>query len=731
MHLARRALLTFAFVSEALKAHQNILVGIAPLFKPIAADLNGQIFVPQLLRDELERRYGITISTDVAEFMSFALQRAGLLRRKDVGSADVAFFWTAQPNLADHDRDLEIKIDQLGAAAIEFSQESPSLLSWNITLDDALNLLFDWLIEQDNDLRNAEQLFDGANVNAQALASPRKIAAEKQYFCSRFVNWLATKNPELYDIISEIRNALLLSEVVFELREPSVSAKVGRELFVYLDGPICMDYLGCSGKARKEDALYIADRFKALGAIICIFSHSVDEIKENLKAVLSRPSGERTGPTAAAILAGEVPEDFLWSVLRNTESYIAQAGINTFDAEKTQIAPSQIQAFTDEYEDQLLSRLQPHYSRLEAAGRDAASIALIMRRRARSKSNDLFKTKHIMITRNPMVAAIAKNYCSHLGLLAKEQLGPLIHVRLAAALLWLAVGSQQKKEISRRQLVVSCSRALEASPEVIQQIRKKLAEIKPENAAAFDALIKEPRNVQIAMDFAQGSESRVLEYDPELILDKMLKELTATERDRQKAEIKELQQKHRASQEKLKGQISSLKKDIDEALQREIIAVIRLFERACLRNFYLAVIFKSVGALLVFVLVLITSSVLLERVDKLWFHYWTILLSVAVAFLAAIPVLFDVRKFIWVSVIEWRELVFTSRLNLFGLLEASKYVKLDWEQSRYILLQEADQFSSTDDSEMIEAIGDSSLDENVRRFARYRERVRRVVRAWS
>lgn len=130
MATSRRALLTFAFVSEALKNHHDILVGLAPLFNPIAAELSGELFNAQKLSDELAERYDLPISADVAEHMAFSLQKVGLLKRKDVGGEDTLFFWTAPPhNTRNAPIEMEQKIEELATALITFAKENSSLLN--------------------------------------------------------------------------------------------------------------------------------------------------------------------------------------------------------------------------------------------------------------------------------------------------------------------------------------------------------------------------------------------------------------------------------------------------------------------------------------------------------------------------------------------------------------------------------------------------------------------------
>ena len=681
MSNSRRALLTFAFVSEALKTHQDIFVGLAPLFHPIATSLSGELFSPEKLVGELSERYGLSITADVADFVSYSLHKAGLLKRKDIGSNDISFFWNSPPHtFRNSQSSFEENIEQIGAAAAEFAKANPSLLNWNLDQEKALDTVFDWIIDQDTELKYAEQIY-GGNDQTTTLATMR-LRTEEQYFCSRFIGWLSKTNPELYGVLSEVGNAVLVSEVIMELRQPTVSPTKPGSLYIYLDAPLCMELLNCSGTARKDDAQYIVERLKSFGAIVCVFSHSVEELRINLRAVLTKAPLERKGPTAAALIAGEIPEEFLWSVLKSPETHLDDAGISIFDVERTPLPLNAIQHFPDQYQTEVLSKLQPYYNRLEAAERDALSATIVMRRRARHSSSDLFRSKHTMITRNPMVSAVTRKFCKDRQLLQENQLGPIVQSKQAAAIIWLAAGSEQKKELSRRQLVLNCSKAIESAPDVIQQFRKKLRELKPENIGAFDALIREPRNLQIAMDFARGSEERALESDPEALLQKMTESLTEESKKRHTSEMTKLRREHKQQLRDMKTAIGQLTTDRDRHKEEQIEDLISHFSKmsnTCRRSIgFLKLCFAAV----VFILGTVTSSVFLDKIDRAWIEGWTIPFSILAGLLVAVPVFRDPVQLIENFVRNRFVKKFTMQVQVRRLNHAAAQVELDWVNCR-------------------------------------------------
>ncbi len=91
-------------------------------------------------------------------------------------------------------------------------------------------------------------------------------------------------------------------------------------------------------------------------------------------------------------------------------------------------------------------------------------------------------------------------------------------------------------------------------------------EMRPENVETFDALIREPRNLQVAMDFAQGSEARAIESDPDALLSKLTETLTEEERSKHRLAISNVKAKHKEelaargkAEENLRNELESLK----------------------------------------------------------------------------------------------------------------------------------------------------------------------------
>jgi hypothetical protein len=212
-----------------------------------------------------------------------------------------------------------------------------------------------------------------------------------------------------------------------------------------------------------------------------------------------------------------------------------------------------------------------------------------------------------------------------------------------------------------------------------------LKEIKPENVEMFDALIAEPRNLQIAMDFAHGSESRAIQSNPEVLLEKMTQQLTAEATERFGAEKKELLSKHKkelaenlARQQKLALQLAELETEKQKNMLQNVNRVRALFDRYCKRRRTSATVAKWGSAAIVLIIVFITSNVLLEPLDKRWKSGWTLVLSIIAGLVPALAIVYDPRSLIESLTTRWPQTQFRNEVRRQNLVEALDTIELDW-----------------------------------------------------
>lgn len=614
----RRALLTYAFVNDALNSHDDVFMGLTPFFEPISEELRGQVFDPSVFSNCVQDMYSLYMTRDVSEYFIPRLVRAGYIIR-DVQELDKALYRWSVPEKSSEEieRGMEIErdIDHISEKFFQFIQEIPTLFTITLSKDELLDWLFDWLVRSDPTLHEAEVALglhrDGviedvqADTNGSRIDSEMASRGEQDYLCARFVGYLEESKSPLFDELSRIASAALVSEVIIDLKAPIDRNIQARDLCVYLDAPFCMDVLGLTGSARHENASYIYEKLTEMGVRLILFSHSVDEISDNLKAVLGLSSIQRFGPTGDAIRRGELAEDYAAAVHRDVDSFLNEKGVQIFDT-RTSLPVSVEKYFDDNMMGRFCEELTDQWPNIIARERDAISVAMIMRRRAGSKTRNVFKSKYVMISHNPVLAWKAHRFCMDELLYDKNSVGPVIHQRRMAALLWLTVGAEARLTISKKQLIVNCANVLRTRPSVIAKMRNTLERVRPELKTQFDALLSHPRCAQLAMDLTLNVATVVTEQNIDEIYEVIKQSTAEKEKDMYLKKLKDLRKKenYKISQKEekirsLEEELSQKKSDIYDLIESDRKAV-EAWVRSSVSSVNRTILFARAGASLMF-----------------------------------------------------------------------------------------------------------------------------------
>lgn len=530
----QRAVLVFAFVSEGLKSNNDVLEGLMPLFAPIARDLHSHLFNPADLVTQLSERYGLETTTDVAEFLIPRLKSFKLLREED---ASRTLFWHGPQTQHGANHSIESAVEEIFEKLHQFVASDQNLVSMTLSKEDVEQRFSQWLVRNDELVQAATTSIAGGKRENSTQHND-----ESSYLIAKFVQDLRKNNQDLFARLSDITIAAIATEVIVDLQNPTFNIGNFDDLNIFLDGPLCMDYLGLSGADRKKNASFIINALKENGARIYVFSHSAEEIHDNLKALLDRPARYRTGPTATAIMRGEVAEAFAIGVRNDSEGHICAAGIEVFDSNIT--APvNQRHFFSDDIASELRQRLAPVRANDLAAERDVRSIQKVMRRRRGVRTRNPFESKYLMITENVQFSRIVHRLCEEENLIQHAHVGPVIDQKQIAATLWLAMGSEAKSEISARQLLVNCSKALELNPSIANKIKTTLSAIHPEHKEQFESLLSQPRFIQISNDLLLGSERWITNATAEKVFQEFRQEIADGEQKKFEQKLHEHKKK--------------------------------------------------------------------------------------------------------------------------------------------------------------------------------------------
>ena len=620
-----------------------------PLFHPYASEQNGKLFDANRLRLWVENAYGLRLTTDIIEFIVPRMVKANLLKALD--RQKETYIWTSSDDKrATEEASVNSKIELLESELQSFIKDFPSLTKLSIDLDVALDLLFDWLLSHDEGVASAHKVISRAEDETDTESKNRikkTFKAEEQYLFARFVENLKESNESLYDYLSEITNAILVSEVVLDFQQPEPIITSGPKPVIYLDAPLCMDLLGLTGKARSENSTYIVEGLRSLGLSVVTFSHCVEEIDRNLSALLRNRVQDRTGPTADAIRKREVEGEYVKLVSENPEHFLKEKNIQVYDSTKIPMQQKDQELFTEENEQYLFSKLQSHYSSVEALERDIQSISLVIKRRSGQSSKDFFSAKHVFITRNGLLTVVCYSYCKDISIIRKNEISPAMHQRRVAALLWLVSDNQTRAEISRKELIVNCSTALKSNPDAIQSMRDTLSRINPGNVDQFDAMMSQPRPYQVAMDLSLGQANVVNEDNIEEVYKRLEESVVERESKKHKEELqgvkRDLNEKIKSGNDRytdLEGKYSGAKQKLKEHQELSMNLFVQEFKRLHKR---IDILYNAFGICLV--ALVIVSSFIASEVAV--FQSNSIYLNYLPHFLGAIIAVFSIYVWFW------------------------------------------------------------------------------------
>jgi hypothetical protein len=117
---------------------------------------------------------------------------------------------------------------------------------------------------------------------------------------------------------------------------------------------------------------------------------------------------------------------------------------------------------------------------------------------AKTPKPGLGKSK--LLTHNRVLSVTSRKFMRENKGYYFENIPPAVHIGTLFAAVWLQLGAPERIEISRRKLVVACAEAVKIKPELISRMKETLARIVPGKAAQFEAMMSQPRFMQMAQD---------------------------------------------------------------------------------------------------------------------------------------------------------------------------------------------------------------------------------------
>jgi hypothetical protein len=551
-NVTRRALRVYMALSELKAQSGDVLDALIPFFEPILTVMHGKVFDPELLAKGAQKLYRWRINRDIAETFIPRLVKMGYLQRKANGVYVVDYQQSADAGKVD---DISNILEKIIDEFEKFPPRVTDLLNYHRSREELTEILIRFLLSLD---AYGEAAF-AAQVDRMASDEERQVLDQLEeggkplpnddrYMSARFVKQMCTKKPEYVPHFARLASIALLTEVVEDFVKPTQPA-TNVNLTVVLDGPVALDYLGCSGKQMQDDVRSIIDSLRGIGCSIVVYPMTIGEIQNNLTTMLSRPNNKRFGATHAAMGSGEVMESYVQAVAKDPELALDNVKIPVRAIDLDQF-PNQQKWFDQERYEDFLSQVV-WGSDVAAKEHDATALALTMRLREGRHSSDLFRCRYVFVTRNATFERTSRGYCIQSQFLNQVHTGPVVHLRELATLAWLRTGlGAAGQDIPKAHLLATCDRVLRARTEVQDAVASKLQEVTPENIPQFELLIQDHRSIQRLADMTLNDEHVVTAENANQLLEAMRKATIEEEKAAMEATLtadrQKMNKRHRA-----------------------------------------------------------------------------------------------------------------------------------------------------------------------------------------
>lgn len=525
----------------------DILSAIMPFFEPLLAERNGQTLDQSEFSAAVRSAYYWNFTDDVVEELAPRFEKIGWLKEISRSRDSIYYRVTCDNPAAAPLAESEIKIGQRLSSAIKEFEEFVSKLSplslASRTTEEWSDILVEWLVSIDAYTEDVlrQHAITTTKTEGQigiSFSQPEggRLGADERYLCARFVKHLADQSSPYLADLCKIASVGLLTEVIQDFQKPTTHVS-RTSLVVHLDAPVALDLLGVSGLSAQENIRPLVAQLQAIGAQVRIFRTSVEELSRALSAVLARDPSQRTGPTAGALRRNQTSEAYVRSVIANPDHELRRFDVSVTDRTLAQF-PNEHPYFSKEAYEELYSRIR---WQIEDAPRthDASVVAFVMRMRGAADSSDIFSSRHVLITRNGILAQSSRRFCLDAGLINRRSCPPVIHQRQLATAVWLRTGfnSGDSAEIPRRYLLAACERVLELKKSVVDQVRLAARGLTPEKAEQLELLLTQDRSAQILMDKTLGLSHLVSSTNVDALVDTMKQALVSEIREEKDAEV--------------------------------------------------------------------------------------------------------------------------------------------------------------------------------------------------
>lgn len=545
---ARVCLLAGARVANSADPADALVV----LLSGPLSELHGEVFSSTRLAELTNAHFGWQLSSDTIDFFVPKMRSLGWLdSRSDYPARGPFYVNLSEPDVGPEEAfNTREALMKLGAQFLEFAREVSPLTKLPGSPEEAGAILLRYVVD----------------ANLPALANAQHVTNDEQFLSARFVEHVNREKLDITRTIASLSAVGYLLRVADEVGKPSKKRPI--DLRIVADGPVILDYMGCSGDLREGPTKDLLDRLRKRGASIVTFQHCVDEARDALRSVLRTTPRDRHGPTGEALRKGLVNENVLLSLLQAFDSSVRAAGIEILP-DNPKFMPQSKQFFDDTRAGELEQVVNWHEADNDIAKyADSDTAIFTLRRRAGYRTSDLFTSRMVCVTSNDRFAGSIKRFLIEISYYNGRQVPPVVTLRELSAKLWIDIGSTDaaaRLDLPNSQLLYACDKALRFNRKIVEKAREELKKVKPDQLKQFELLLDVPRSARAVMDLTLNDERNVTSGNVDQLLEAAI--AAAGEEVGEKAK-----EQRRRDSERHKKQLEAIESNLDAERQRALSA---------------------------------------------------------------------------------------------------------------------------------------------------------------
>ena len=577
--LVSRPVIAFALLRQCSEVMRtDLLSGIAILIRPLIGDLTDQLFDSRVLAERLGGAYGVSIPHKALEGMTHRLVAANILRIEQLESGLTRALYTAdqsvlplEPNSeADFqdilDEFLRHAADRLAAAGKQLPEEklTSGFLRHLATLDFSAIKARPMVVPE-----QGSKIVGPAAREQIALSAELADQAALDSLVASYIASLQEHQPARLSLLAKVADGALAAELVFDLQAPSAVSRLTNTTVV-VDTPLILSFLDLSSSQDTIDARKLFEQIVETGAKVAAFRHSIEEAEGVLKAIQNaRGAGDAYGPSVHRLSHATFRAYF--------ESMIGSIARTWTQKRNLEIIPEAATHFHKNFspidEEELVAAIRlSMFDRVLTRERDAKSVAETIRRLGGGHIpiSSVASCRFIFATSNSSLQRRVSDFLARKKFVLDGEFTPIVTSRYLSGLCWLMCGGKSDQSPTMAKLLANCAAALRVRPEIAERTKRFLADVDPEKALHFEALMTNERASQYLIEATLGDVNVVTANNAEDIYEEVQRraaEKVGVEKDQEyQGKIAVLQSSVRESDEttdKLRSELAETQLEID------------------------------------------------------------------------------------------------------------------------------------------------------------------------